>query len=254
MALVFPQELRAKELPYIEYRAIKFRNRWAIKDNRRGASEVNEDEVRTDTVIASRAIEHMFTVALPLPIDIQNSYKPEWDIEDQRLLNVIRETYSAYQTEGLGEAFTTGAEGISALFLTDMRRRINFKVANPQKQPLFNGIQPRQFSFSHTFTPRSEKESSELENILKKMTASALPVADSQRDFFFGFPNEYQISFRGIGNHNIFPKISYCVCTDVTHNLSGQGMNMLRDGMPVSVNMSLTFTEVDLRISSDPGI
>ena len=124
---------------------------------------------------------------------------------------------------------------------------------NPYEEQLFNGIPFREFSFEFAFAPSSEAEGNEVLNIIQMFRKNARPgfVGGFLGTGLFTFPNEFRIEFmmndKGSLVPNTFiPKIHNCVCTNVTTNYTPEGFWVaMRDGRPISYNLSLSFTETE---------
>jgi len=124
---------------------------------------------------------------------------------------------------------------------------------NPYEEQLFNGIPFREFSFDFSFAPSSEAEGNEVLNIIQMFRKHARPgfVGGFLGTGLFTFPNEFRIEFmmndKGSLVPNTFiPKIHNCVCTNVTTNYTPEGFWVaMRDGRPISYNLSLSFTETE---------
>ncbi len=124
---------------------------------------------------------------------------------------------------------------------------------NPYEEQLFNGIPFREFSFDFSFAPSSEAEGNEVLNIIQMFRKNARPgfVGGFLGTGLFTFPNEFRIEFmmneKGSLVPNTFiPKIHNCVCTNVTTNYTPEGFWVaMRDGRPISYNLSLSFTETE---------
>ena len=79
----------------------------------------------------------------------------------------------------------------------------------------------------------------------------------------YTFPNEFRIEFKmndkgSLVPNTFLPKIHNCVCTNVTTNYTPEGFWVaMRDGRPISYNLSLSFTETQKitqqSLSSAPG-
>ncbi len=122
---------------------------------------------------------------------------------------------------------------------------------NPYEEQLFNGIGFREFSFEFAFAPSNEAEGNEVLNIIKMFRKNSRPgfVGGFMGEGLYTFPNEFKIQFlmnqKGALVQNKFlPKIHNCVCTNVSTNYTPEGFWVaMRDGRPVSYNLSLSFTE-----------
>ncbi len=136
---------------------------------------------------------------------------------------------------------------------------------NPYEEQLFNGIPFREFSFDFSFAPSSEAEGNEVLNIIKMFRTHSRPgfVDGFLQAGLYTFPNEFRIEFKmndkgSLVPNTFLPKIHNCVCTNVTTNYTPEGFWVaMRDGRPISYNLSLSFTETQKitqqSLSSAPG-
>lgn len=117
-------------------------------------------------------------------------------------------------------------------------------AVNPHLAVIFSGVNFRSHQFQYKFSPRNSGESSALKQIIKKFKLNMVPSIDSAA--FFKYPNEFDISFSSKNEQFMF-KFGTNVLTDFQINYNPDGGSYFHDnGAPVSVSMSLTFTEIDL--------
>lgn len=242
MKKIFPNDLQQASDPFVSFRIVKFRDRNVIRDS-------SKPESSTFVVNGPNARDRVDTldwVHLPLPMSMQNNYSPNWEMADMRLIEAARDALNAPdKMAGAGVLFDFG----HAVIAGDLTKKLAFKTPNPKKQALFNGIDPRNFTFSWQFTPQTERESEQIQEIIRTFVSNALP--EKANESFFNFPAEFLISFTNVKG---YPKLSYCVCTGVATDLTPQSLQLLRSGHPVSVGFSLSFMETDLRTKERPGI
>jgi hypothetical protein len=132
-------------------------------------------------------------------------------------------------------------------------------VQNPMLEVLYSSPDFRTFRFDFMFYPRSEKESSAVQNIIERFKFHQSPEVNTKfgNGFFMVPPSEFDISFyyNGTINPNI-PKISTCVMESMdvdyapngfsAYEVPGEGAKMGRTGMPVAIRMSLQFKETEI--------
>lgn len=188
---------------------------------------------------------------LPLPPQIQNSYNPNWEMASKFMVTTLVGAIDHMIAGEIGSMGDKLASGTMAALLGGQASRIfSAKTRNPKKQALFNGIEPRTFSFDYSFFPQSEKEAEELENFIKSFTMYTLPE-ETPGGFFFEFPYEFEIAY-----HNVrgFPKIMPCVCTGFHTSYSPNSMQLLKSGHAIQMAISMTFLETTLRTRNSAGI
>lgn len=237
--------------PFVSFRAIKFRDRWALLENNASSAGVADKPQQKDI---------LGDIHLPLPQDFQNSVAPQWEIADSQILAAGEQVYKALTSGAIIRNAIAGAPALrnelGAIFAGGISKKIRFQTANPKKQAFFGGIEPRSFAFNYSFSPQSLKEAQLIENIIKQFTIHSLPELTSPGDAFFNFPSEFLISFNNTKGFPILSKgNNSCVCTSVSTNYSQAGiMQLLQSGHVVQIGLSLTFTETTIRTKQDPGI
>ena len=155
------------------------------------------------------------------------------------------------------------------------------KVFNPYQEQLFSNMQFRNHMFSFKFFARSERESQEINNIIKYLKQGALPIygtvdADAGNNTssrFFEIPDKFDIKFVRLdplsgtlnSSADLHYKIHTSVCTgiDVNYTPDGQynaigGRNInsvgVGDNRPLqvpAVTVNCRFTETQLVMQSN---
>jgi len=109
---------------------------------------------------------------------------------------------------------------------------------------IFSGVNFRSHQFQYKFSARNSGESDALREIIKRFKLNMVPTIDGAA--FFKYPNEFDISFSSKHEKYMF-KFGTNVLTDFQINYNPDGGSYFHDnGAPVSVSMSLTFTEIDI--------
>ena len=137
-------------------------------------------------------------------------------------------------------------------------------VPNNNLALLFNSPTLREFTFTWKMTPRSREEAIRVNNIIRFFKQGMAPKKgiDSQTgaaSYFLGTPNVFDIVFKttkdqyGILNeNNSVVRIKTCACTGTAVNYTPDGMwNAYEKGQPVSVTMSLRFSELEPIFDTD---
>jgi len=153
---------------------------------------------------------------------------------------------------------------------------------NPYMEMMFSGVGFRAFQFEFIMRPRSEDEVDEVADILRMFRTFTKPtfVEGVLGKSFMDYPMEFQIEFLTGGGYTEFgheestargrgdtakggfgtnyipnpfvPKIKTCVCDNVTSNYTPQSIWAAHeDGVPVAVNLSLSFQETELVMAED---
>ena len=213
----------------------------------------------------SRPIDSI--VDLFLPPEIQTSYGTDWAwhglgnigaaIEAANVVGGISSAEEAMSiVKDSGQVMKTGVTSmLSKIFdsLTGMstggaKQLITGSVANPYMELLFEGINPRAFSFTFKMTPRNAKESKMIKDIIYQFKFHQAPEVKLGATNYWVVPSEFDIEFMYKGARNPWVhKISTCACTDVSVDYSSEGTYAPHeDGSPFTTILTLTFQEMEL--------
>jgi hypothetical protein len=122
---------------------------------------------------------------------------------------------------------------------------------NPIIEVLYSRPQLRKFQFDFTFAPSSKEETESVKKIIKEFRRHQAPEY-AVGGLFFLSPSEFDIEFlMNVGNgftiNKNIPRISSCVLETLNVNYVPQGQfTTFYDGMPVSIQLRLSFMEVDI--------
>ena len=142
-------------------------------------------------------------------------------------------------------------------------------VPNNNLALLFNSPTLREFTFTWKLTPRSREEATRVNNIIRFFKQGMAPKKSitsktGNASYFLGTPNVFDLSFRttkkGVDNfffdgddrnHSVV-RIKTCACTGCAVNYTPDGMwNAYERGQPVSLTMSLRFSELEPIFDTD---
>ncbi len=131
-------------------------------------------------------------------------------------------------------------------------------AANPKKEQVFKGVDFRTFQLSYQFFPRDDQEEKNVRNIIHAFKYHMHPEFKDGDGFLYIYPSEFDIIYYtgGAENKNVHRHTS-CVLKEMNVNYTPQGQfNSLRTGMPVQINVDMTFVELALatkdKIGMDP--
>ena len=132
----------------------------------------------------------------------------------------------------------------SNITLEQVLARSQGAIINPNMELLFSGPGLRQFKFTFKFTPRFEKEATEVKNIIKAFKRNMAPKGSG--DNFLSTPNIFQIQYmQGDRQHKFLNKFKLCALTNMSVNYTGDGVHATYyDGTPISMQMDLSFSEL----------
>tara|TARA_A100001201_G_C4075105_1_gene197091 strand:- start:475 stop:1395 length:921 start_codon:yes stop_codon:yes gene_type:complete len=138
--------------------------------------------------------------------------------------------------------------------LNDVLGRQSGQIVNQNVELLFNGVSIRPFGFNFDFTPRNEKESEAVLQIIKTFKRAAAPKKGTQNAFLQA-PDVFRLTYKkGIGDQRFLNKFKICALTSVGVDYTGSGMHATyEDGTPVHYKLNLSFTELEPIYAEDYG-
>jgi hypothetical protein len=223
------------------------------------------------------------TVILPIPDDIKDSNSVKWggssmgpiqamaaagtagllDTKDMKdLENKLLATGTKLKDAGMSGTtqkmlqavlINKGANLLSGKNLpaSELTSRFAGAVFNSNIELLFDGINLRQaFSFSYDIVPRSEREATEVKNIIRKFkihgAAKKGTIAGGAAGLFLKAPEVFRIEYMSGGRrHPYLNRFKICALNNITVNYTGSGTYATySDATPVHMTMTLTFQEL----------
>jgi len=123
---------------------------------------------------------------------------------------------------------------------------------NPQKLVLFRGIDFRTFQFEFYFTPRNEKESKNVREIIRAFRFHSHPEANILWGTFYTAPSTFDIEYihKGAVNKNI-QSAKTCILKNYSLDYAPNGWSTFTDGMPVQTRLILQFQELEVITKED---
>ena len=127
-------------------------------------------------------------------------------------------------------------------------------IPNNNMELLFNAPALREFQFNWKMSPRSETEAKVVNKIIKFFKAGMAVKKQSNvgsgtgASYFLGTPNVFDVQFITTGNEEIdgIMRIKECACTGCAVNYTPESnWAAYEDGQPVSVIMTLKFSELE---------
>ena len=127
-------------------------------------------------------------------------------------------------------------------------------IPNNNMELLFNAPALREFQFNWKMSPRSESEAKIVNKIIKFFKAGMAVKKQSSlgsgtgASYFLGTPNVFDVQFITTGNDQIdgLMRIKECACTGCAVNYTPESnWAAYEDGQPVSVIMTLKFSELE---------
>ena len=153
--------------------------------------------------------------------------------------------------KGLTAALTSAASGIGKQAL----QRGEGMVLNPNMELLFNGPSLRNFAFTFKLSPRNQKESQAVIQIIR-FFKQGMAAIRSESNFFLKAPHTFEIEYRQRGTNG--PKNPYlnrfkeCALTNCGVQYTPDGnYNTFSDGVMTSYSLQLTFNELEPVFNDD---
>lgn len=203
-------------------------------------------------------------IALHIPNELSVRYSASWDADSLAGSMALAQGVGS---ENMGKAAGQMPPGVSDAGAAQVARgylaglalktpgagqllsKTSGTAANPKKEQLFQEVDFRTFNFNYQFFPRSKEEAANIQRIIKTFKLHMHPeYMKNTGQFLYIYPSEFDIVYyqNGVENLNLHRHTS-CVLTDMQVSYTGQGQfNAFADGMPVQINVNLTFKELAL--------
>ena len=154
-------------------------------------------------------------------------------------------------SDGFGAA-AAGAAGVAAAYATAAPYLGAYQgvVRNPHTALLFEGMNMRQITYQFRFTPREEKESSQINSWIQSLRSAMHPeYSNSLGQFALNYPRMFTVKFAGgkMGDLASYPSMDYSFLANMSVATSPQGVAFFKQGQPVIIDLSLTFHELDMK-------
>ena len=142
------------------------------------------------------------------------------------------------------------------------------QIMNNNLELLFQGVNLRSFPFTITFSPRDDRESRMVKDIIRRLKQSMAPkigdkAAGAAGGIFLKSPDVFQLKYLKDGeDHPFLNSFKLAALTGMTMNYTNAGTyTTYEDGTPVNLRMSLTFKELNpiyaedyLQTGAGPGV
>ena len=129
--------------------------------------------------------------------------------------------------------------------------RATGKALNSNLELLFDSVNLRTFPFSINFSPRTPDESMMVKHIIRAFKSSMAAKKGTsdvgQGGIFLRAPDVFHLRYLHRGkDHPFLNSFKHCALTGMTVNYTNAGTYAsYEDGTPVSINMNLTFKELN---------
>jgi hypothetical protein len=145
---------------------------------------------------------------------------------------------------GAGAGAAIGASAVDAKNFNALVNKASGVAINERLEQTFKQVNFRHFAFNYVFAPRTEKESKEINEIIKMFKYHMHPEVGDGGAFLI-MPDEFDIEFRfGSGVNSYIHQVQTCALTNVSVSNSPTGsFASFRDGAPVMIVLQLRFVE-----------
>jgi hypothetical protein len=269
--LVYPEDIRNTKQDIIKFEMLQYEARGFSTKN--ALAQVGTRNPKRNSI---------GTVILPIPSGISDTSAVTWQ---QETLNPAQAAAANLAlttiTKGFGEggklisdtvkeiqspnsnqeiktlvaaAFAEAATGIGQQVLT----RTTGAVINPNMELLFNGPTLRPFSFNFKMSARNDREAKTIIKIIRFFQQGMAPQK-SESNLFLKSPHTFRIRYlhrpKGAdADHPYIGAIKECALQNFTVNYTPEGQYAtFHDGVMVSYEMSMSFTELEPVYNEDYG-
>ena len=196
------------------------------------------------------------TITLYTPNQLTARYSMSWDAEDTVLMSAAADVANAIAGKSSSQssladkalsAVGVGASiGLSKLPGGGAVSAVTGLAGNPKKEQLFKNVDFRTFNFEYQFAPRNERESAEVQNIIRLFKLHMHPEFKDSAGFLFLYPSEFEIvCYHGNEENMNLPRHTTSVLIDMSVNYTPQGMyNTFQGGASTLITVNLTFKEL----------
>jgi len=174
-------------------------------------------------------------------------------------------------------SLASSAAGIANVNITpdQILARSEGSIMNPNMELLFNGPSLRSFKFSFKMTPRNRDEAIEIKNIIRCFKAHMAPkvasigtgangtgevlssdnIGNATNTSFLSTPDVFELRYRqGATEHSFLNKFKQCFMESINVSYTADGTYATYDdGTPVSMQMDLSFKEIEPVYNTDYG-
>ena len=233
--------------------------------------------------IGSSGVKSLYYVELPIPQDVNDSNTVTWGDSSLNILQLAglaisqglltRPGATFQELRGLiTDGFLDENSGLSPQLRNSLSSiiagkavsalgeqirpntalgRATGEILNANLELLFDSVNLRSFPFSITFSPRNQKEAIRVKHIIRafksSMAAKKKKSGQNQGGIFLKAPDVFHLRYLHNGkDHPFLNSFKHCALTGMSVNYTNAGtFASYSDGTPVSIQMNLTFKELN---------
>jgi len=152
----------------------------------------------------------------------------------------------------MGSELVGGLSGVDPEAITGFANKAFGQATNPYMEVIFEKVGMRTFSYNFTFSPRNERETDDVQKIIKMFRFHMLPEMQGANERFLTLPSTFDIHYMyqfdsEIARENSFySKIATCVLSGVDVDYTPNGVKSFASGAPTQIKMGLNFMETEM--------
>ena len=153
-------------------------------------------------------------------------------------------------------ASAVGVPGVNVENLGTLLQRAQGFALNPQLQMVYRGTGLRSFQLSFTFTPKSAREATQVNNIINQFRFYSSPslaqkvgtvTQSTTNSMFLVPPSVFEVEFYVNGQKSVnLPRYGRCVMTGLDVNHAPNGFAAYDDSSMVQTTLQMSFKEMDI--------
>lgn len=145
-------------------------------------------------------------------------------------------------------------------------------VQNPLTTLHFSGVDLRNFAFSWSVYPANKQEADDIRDIVSKVKSKILPqvqpltpsgegvselsdlASGSLARAYLKYPSVVMINLLGVDESH-YPRFKACMCKgiDINYADNGSSPTIAQGGVPMGINISMSFMELEIQTAEDYG-
>lgn len=125
-------------------------------------------------------------------------------------------------------------------------------VRNPHMTTVFDGVKPREFTFSWRLSPKTSSEADEIATMIDEIKRYMHPAL-TYGGFAYEYPYLAEVEFLGASSSlSTLPRVGKSFISGMSVNNLTQGTPAFyTDGRPVTIDLTLSFNEVNVKTRED---
>lgn len=197
-------------------------------------------------------------ITLPLPGKLQDSQSHTWKEESITALTAkvvsgsltsVVDSIAKKSKIKLPDISTLSDIHSAANSLASQTMGIRKRIINPGLFQTYEGSGLRSFSFSFDFIPETKNEAKNIIDIISAFKTYSSPSTDNAKTTLLS-PYMWQIAITN-GVVNKLLSLNTCVCTSVSVDYGTDKFDIMEDGLPKTMSLSLNFSETTLNYAEN---